>query len=97
MLKQGIQQGAALSTSTGMKMTILSWQPAKIVRINGVDAFRTTYTRSMNDAPPVMVNMYMIQNNDCMHTITISYRVAEKGMWATDLGKVIDTFRFKKR
>lgn len=97
MLKQQMQQAAALSTSKGMKMTILSWQPAKIVRVNGVDALRITYTRSMNNAPPVLVNMYMIQNNDCTHRITISYRVAERSLWATDLGKVIDTFKFKKR
>ncbi len=97
MLKQQMKQTAALSTAKGMKMKLLSWQPAKIVNVNGATALRTTYTRSMNDAPPVLVNMYMIQNNDRMHTITISYRVAEKNIWAADLGKVINTFKFKKR
>ena len=96
-LKSQLQQGAALSTSKGMKMTILSWQGAKIARVNGVDALLTTYTRSMNDAPPVLVRMYKIQNNDCLHTITISYRESESNLWAADLGKVIGTFKFKKR
>lgn len=96
-LKNQLQQGAALSTSKGMKMTILSWQGAKISRVNGVDALLTTYTRSMNDAPAALVRMYMIQNNDCLHTITISYREAESALWAEDLGKVIGTFKFKKR
>jgi len=95
--KGQIQQAAALSTSKGMKMTILSWQPTKIVRVNGVDALLTTYTRSMNDAPSALVRMYKIQNNDCLHTITISYREAESDHWAEDFGKVIGTFKFSKR
>ena len=97
--KQQRLQAAAIATSKDIKMnmTILSWQPAKIIRVNGVDALRIAYTRSMNDAPPVLVYMYMIQNNDRLHRITISYRVSEKTMWAADLGKVIATFKFKKR
>lgn len=96
-LKNQVQQAATLSTSKGMKMTILSWQTAKIVRVNGVDALMTTHTRSVNDAPPVLVRMYAIQNNDVSHTITISYRESEKALWADDLNKVMDTFKFKKR
>lgn len=97
ILKQEIQNAAALYTSKGMKMTITSWEPVKIVRVNGVDALRTTYTRRINDSPPVIVNMFMIPNNDCMHKITVSYRLAEKDRWATDLSKVPDTFKFVKR
>ena len=86
-----------LASSKGMKATILSWQPAKIVRINNFDALFVTYTRSANDAPPVLVRDYQIQNNDCIHEITISYRESEKQLWADDLGKVIGTFKFTKR
>ena len=92
-----MEKAAAFLTSKGMKMTVTSWQPAKVVRVNGVDALRTTYTRRMNDAPPVLVNMFMIQNNDRMHRITVSYRVAETEKWARDLDKVADTFKFVKR
>jgi len=95
--KAHFQQEAARSTSKGMKMTILSWQPVKIVRVNGVNAILTTYTRSMNDAPPALVKIYEIQNNDVLHRITISYRESEKALWADDLDKVVDTFKFKKR
>ena len=91
------QLGATLDAK-GVKMTILSWQPAKITRVNGVDALVHTYTRSINDAPSVLVQVYgMIQNNDVMHTIAISYRESEKDIWADDLRKVINTFKFEKR
>jgi len=96
-LKNQMHQAAAQSTLKGMKMTILSWQPAKVVRVNGVDALVITYTRSMNDVPSALVRMYMIQNNDAMHEITISYSESEKNLWGEDLNKVIETFKFKKR
>jgi len=96
-IKSQLQQGAALLTSKGIKMTILSWQGVKINRVNGVDAILTTYTRSINDAPSVLVRMYKIQNNDCLHTITISYRESESNLWEADLEKVVGTFKFKKR
>ena len=96
-LKKQMLQMAALSTSKGMRMTILSWTPVKIIRVNGVDALLIAYTRSMNDAPPALVRTYKIQNNDYLHSITISYRESEKNLWADDLGKVIGTFKFRKR
>lgn len=96
-LKRQMQQTAAISTAKGMKMELLSWQLTKVVKVNGVDALKITYTRSMNDGPPAIVNMYLVQNNDCMHRITISYRLSEKKLWANDLEKVIYTFRFTRR
>jgi len=95
-MKSQFKKAAELSTTKGMKMTILSWQPLKVVRVNGVDALLATYSRSMNDAPAVLVRIYKVQNNDCFHAVTISYRENEKDLWATDLDKVIDTFKFKK-
>lgn len=96
-LKSQMQQSAALSTAKGMKMTLLSWQPVKIVRVNGVGALLTAYTRSMNDGPPAYVRIYQIQNNDCVHKITISYRESEGDLWEADFAKVIETFKFTKR
>lgn len=94
--KSQIEAGSPAISSGGMKMTILSWSPAKIVTINGVGMLLITYTRSMNDGPPAIVQMYHVQNNDCLHTITISYRESESDLWATDLEKVIQTFEFIK-
>jgi hypothetical protein len=95
--KNQLEQQTAMLNAKGVKMTILSWQPFKITRVNGVDALVNTYTRSINDAPSVLVQVYRIQNNDVMHTITISYRESEKEIWADDLMRVINTFKFKKR
>jgi hypothetical protein len=96
-LKKQAQQEVAGLAAKGMKVRVLSWQPATIIRVNGIDAIVVTSTRSLNDAPSVLVRMYQIQNNDCLHTITVSYRESESNLWATDLNKVIRTFRFKKR
>jgi hypothetical protein len=97
-IQESAQQEVALSTAKGiMRITLLSWQPVKIVRVNGVNALLWTYSRSMNDAPAVLVRGYWIQNSDCFHNITISYRENESNLWAEDLGKVIGTFKFKKR
>jgi len=95
--KNQLEQLAAMWDAKGVKMTILSWQPIKITRVNGVDALVITYTRSLNDAPSVLVQVYRIQNNDVMHSIAISYRESEKEIWADDLGKVINTLKFEKR
>ena len=95
--KNQLEQQTAMLNAKGVKMTILSWQPFKIIHVNGVYALVYTYTRSINDAPSVLVQVYIIQNNDVMHTIAISYRESEKDIWADDLGKVINTFKFEKR
>ena len=97
IFKQQNLQSASQSEAKGMKLKFLSWQPTKIIRVNGVDALKTSYTRSMNNGPSATVNFYIIQNNDYMHRITISYRLSEANLWATDLSKVINTFKFKKR
>ena len=96
--KNQLEQQTAILKAKGIKRTIFSSQPFKITRVNGVDALVHTYTRSINDAPSVLVQVYgMIQNNDVMHTIAISYRESEKDIWANDLGRVINTFKFEKR
>jgi len=97
LFKEKMEKDAAISTEKGIKMNILSWQPLKIVRIRGIDALKLTYTRSMDDGPPAIVNIYAIQNNDRIHKITISYRLSEKDLWAIDLEKVLNTFEFVKR
>jgi len=92
-----LQEASDLLAAKGRKMTILSRQPAKVCRFNGVNALLLTNTRSLNDAPPVYVQLYVIHNNDFIHHVTISYRESEKELWVDDLAKVINTFKFKKR
>jgi len=44
--------------------------------------------------PPVIVAIYIVQNFNMMHTITLSYRETEQNLWKADFEKVIYTFDF---
>lgn len=84
------------STST-MTMKLLSWTPVSIVQINGVSMIKLRYTRSVNNAPAALVNLFVVQNNDRMHRITVSYRQVDANLWKNDLDKVIYTFKFNRK
>ncbi|NBL00337.1 MAG: hypothetical protein EOM50_20500 [Erysipelotrichia bacterium] len=80
--------------SKGMNMKLLSWKPVKIETINGISMIKSQYTRTMDDKPEVMVMIFLIQNNDRLHKVTISYRISEEKLWKNDLEKVIYSFKF---
>jgi hypothetical protein len=93
-----MKKDIAYAASKGLNLKIISRQPTKVVRINGIDALKMTYKRGgLNDALPVMVSSYLFYNNDCVHEITMSYRVTEKKIWAADFDKVLKSFKFEKR
>lgn len=77
-----------------MLMKIVSWFPMELVEINGVSMIHLKYTRTINNGPEALVNMYIVQNDDRMHRITISYRMQNTELYEYDLAKVIDTFKF---
>jgi len=94
------QQDAAQKelAKKGATMQILSWVPVAVADLNGTPAISYGYCRSGHaGAPAVWGRTYAVQNNDCMHTITVSCRDTEKNLWADDLRKVLQTFRFVKR
>lgn len=80
-----------------MIMKIVSWFPLELVEINGISMVHLKYTRTVNNGPEALVNMYIVQNDDRMHRITISYRVKNTQLYRDDLAKVIDTFQFYRR
>lgn len=86
-----------ISAKGKMKMELTSWYPIKLVEINGASMIHVKYIRTVNNGPEALVNMYIVQNYDRMHRITISYRISNSYLYKDDLGKVIYTFRFKKR
>lgn len=86
-----------INSTTAMNMKIISWTPLKIVQINGVSMIKIQYTRSVKGGPEALVNMFVIQNNDRMHRITVSYRLSEANKWKNDLDKVIYTFKFIRK
>lgn len=76
---------------------IISRQPAKVVTINGIDMLYSTYKRTVADGPPALVMMYIVQNNDRIHTVILSYRESQSEIWKYDFEKVMGTFEFQKK
>ena len=94
-LKEGIEQGANISDK--LKMKIFDWKHPKVLDVGGGKAILIDYKRSLNGAEPVRVRMYRIMNNDCLHTITTSYRLSEMEIWKDDISNIIKSFEFTKR
>lgn len=78
-------------------ITILKHFPYEIVNINGISAFKTAYTRRIPDNPAVYVESYLIFNNDIKLELTMSYRVEESEMWASDFTEIIKRLKLTKR
>ena len=81
---------------SGFKTTelrLIEWHPIEIVDVNGMPAIKISYTRQLRNEPVVFVNLYKFQNNDRLHSLTISYRIEEKTYWLPALNEVLDSFR----
>ncbi len=65
-----------ISAKGKIKIKLISWFPVKLVEINGVSMIHLNYTRTVNDGPEALVNLFIVQNDDRMHRITISYRIS---------------------
>ena len=83
-----------LSAKGKIKQKLLAWYPLKIVNINGISMIKVSYQRSVNNAKPVLVNIYVVNNNDRLHRITVSYKIENAVNYKNDLDKVIETFTF---
>ena len=86
-IKSQIQQGM---NGTGLKM--ISWYGIALSIINGKSALKISYTRQLNDHPIVVVKMYQFQNNDRMHTLTLSYRKDDESTWKPLFDKIVNSF-----
>jgi len=71
---------------------ILEWHGVSIVTVNGVDSLKTSYTRQIDNNPPVLVSMYTFFNNDRYHRLTLSYRVSESEQYKNKLENVLRSF-----
>ena len=80
-----------------MSQKLLIWYPLKIVNINGISMINISYTRSVNNGKPVLVNVYAVENNDRYHRVTISYRVDNAANYEEDLKQFIYTFKINRR
>lgn len=77
-------------SKTGINM--LEWYEPLTVTVNGVDALKISYSRQLNNNPPVLVEIYEFYNNDRMHRLTLSYRVEESKIWKSLLEDVLRSF-----
>lgn len=71
---------------------ILRWDGVSIVTVNGRSSVRVAYLRQYATNPPVFVQMFMFQNSDRMHRLTISYRVADEQLWKSALERTKNSF-----
>ncbi|WP_291911818.1 hypothetical protein [Chitinophaga sp. CB10] len=55
--------------------SILEWYDAKVLTLNGLSAINFGYKRQIGSNKPVIVEIYMLQNNDRFHTITFERRL----------------------
>lgn len=86
-LKSQMQQSFA---GTGLKL--ITWYGVSIVTINGKTALKISYLRQLNDKPYVVVNMYRFQNNDRLHSLTLSYRQSDETTWKPLFAKIANSF-----
>jgi uncharacterized protein Usg len=81
------------SDLNSIHQNIISWYPLKIEKINGMSCLHVSYQRRLNDNPIVLVNTYIFQNYDRIHSLTLSYRINETDIWKDDLDIILKSFR----
>jgi hypothetical protein len=80
-----------------INMKLIKWYPLEFSSINGLSYIKQTFTRQMSDNPIVKVEKYTFFNYDESVSITLSYRLSERDMWASDFDKVINYFDFSNK
>lgn len=76
---------------TGLKL--IEWYGVSFVIINGKQCLKISYRRQLNDNPEVNVDLYRFQNNDRMHTLTISYRASDMALVKPVFTKTVNSFK----
>ncbi len=71
---------------------IVHWNGVSIVKINGLTALKISYLRQLNDNPIVTVNIFRFQNNDRLHSLTLSCRKSDELIWAPLFTKITKSF-----
>jgi len=80
-----------------MDIKLIKWYPLEFSSINGLSYMKTSFTRQMRDNPVVRVDKYNFFNYDESVEITLSYRLSENNIWASDFSKVINYFDFSNK
>ena len=91
-----LNQNFKAKTESDLQSTsshLIEWYPISIQKINGMPCLHVSYRRQFSSNPIVLVNYYIFQNNDRMHSLTLSYRVSEAVDWKTDFERILTSFR----
>ncbi|MBS1649223.1 MAG: hypothetical protein JSR09_05900 [Bacteroidetes bacterium] len=80
------------SEATRANATILEWNSAKVSNLNGHNAIKFGYKRQIGSNKPVLVEIYLIQNNDRLHTITFEYRLDDNN-WSSTFASIKSTIK----
>ena len=77
----------------GTQLKLIDWYGCSFVIINGKQCLKVSYKRQLGSNPEVHVDLYRFQNNDRMHTLTISYRVSDTETVKPIFTKVFNSFK----
>jgi curved DNA-binding protein CbpA len=75
---------------TGLRLT--KWNGIELVNVNSKPALKISYLRQLDDKPEVYVDIYRFQNNDRVHSVTLSYRLRDSTDWKPLYSKIINSF-----
>jgi len=76
----------------------VDWAGTDVVQIEGTQAIRFRYSGDVGpQSDRMVVNTYLVQNNDCIYYITLSYLLEDQKMWAGDLTMTMEQMRFTAR
>ncbi len=74
-------------------LKLVEWFPFKVEGVNGMLALCHTYRRQLGTNPIVHCKRYTFQNCDRIHTLTMSFRESERGIWEKDFPAILSSFR----
>jgi hypothetical protein len=84
------------SEASRANATILEWHSATVTKLNHQNAIKFGYKRQIGSNKPVLVEIYMLQNNDRLHTITFEYRLDDQN-WATTFSSMKSSLKIIKK
>lgn len=71
---------------------VLEWYKATISTLNGQNAIKYGYKRQIGTNKPVLVEVFMLQNNDRLHIVTFEYRLDDNN-WSTTFASIKKTVK----
>jgi hypothetical protein len=77
----------------GTQFKLIDWYGCSLEIINGKQCLKVSYKRQLGSNPEVHVDLYRFQNNDRIHTLTISYRENDRETVKPIFAKVVNTFK----